>query len=314
MGCLANQTVLPTISFSEQNLEVGSSSWLSTSKDVVAALEEFGCFNATYSNFSPQLHHAIFGASEELFDLPTHVKMLNTSDTPTHGYVGQIAAIPLYEGLGIENATTQDGVTKFTHLLWPSGNETFRETALEYSKVVAELDKVVMRMVAEVYGIRSAYESLVETTSYLLKLIKYRPPAKDEAGLGIVPHTDKSFTSILHQRLVKGLQIMTKAGDWIGVDPSPSAFVFMAGDACMAFTNGRIEPSKHRVIIDGSEERYSLGLFTFIRDVKIQVPEELVDEDHPLQFKPFDHYKFIHFIYTEESKSSESPIRAFCGV
>lgn len=107
------------------------------------------------------------------------------------------------------------------------------EAAFEYSKVVAELDKVVMTMVSEVYGIRNAYESLVEATSYLLRFIKYLAPVGDEAGLGIVPHTDKSFTSILHQRQVKGLQIMTKTGDWVGVDPSPSAFVVMAGDACM---------------------------------------------------------------------------------
>lgn len=104
---------------------------------------------------------------------------------------------------------------------------------MEYSKVVAELDQTVMTMVAEVYGIRKRYETLLETTSYLLRFIKYRAPKSDEAGLGIVPHTDKSFTSILHQRQVKGLQIQTKDGDWIGVDPSPSAFVVMAGDACM---------------------------------------------------------------------------------
>ncbi|KAL1551449.1 putative 2-oxoglutarate-dependent dioxygenase AOP1 [Salvia divinorum] len=313
MGSLANQT-LPTIAFSSQNLEVGSSSWVSTSKEVVLALEEFGCFIATYTNFSPQLHHAIFQASEELFDLPTHVKMLNTSDTPSHGYVGQEPVVPLYEGLGIENSTTEQGVDRFTRILWPSGNETFREAALEYSKVVAGLDKVVMTMVSEVYGIRNAYESLHETTSYLLRFIKYIAPAGDEAGLGIVPHTDKSFTSILHQRQVKGLQAMTKAGDWVGVDPSPSTFVVMAGDACMAFTNGRIEPSYHRVMIEGSEERYSLGLFAFIRDVEIQVPEELVDEDHPLQFKPFDNYKYVHFYYTEEGRRSKCPIRAYCGV
>ncbi|KAL1551447.1 putative 2-oxoglutarate-dependent dioxygenase AOP1 [Salvia divinorum] len=313
MGSLANQT-LPTIAFSSQNLEVGSSSWLSTSKEVVLALEEFGCFIATYTNFSPQLHHAIFQASEELFGLPTHVKMLNTSDIPSNGYVGQKPAIPLYEGLGIENSTTEQGVDRFTRLLWPSGNETFRAAALEYSKVVAALDKVVMTMVSEVYGIRKAYETLLETTSYLLRFSRYLAPAGDEAGLGIVPHTDKSFTTILHQRQVKGLQIMTKAGDWVGVDPSPSTFVVMAGDACMAFTNGRIEPPYHRVMIEGSEERYSLGLFTFIRDVEIQVPEELVDEDHPLQFKPFDNCKYVQFYCTEEGRRSKCPIRAYCGV
>ncbi|KAI3455376.1 hypothetical protein Pfo_012039 [Paulownia fortunei] len=313
MGSFANPT-LPIIDFSEKNLDPGSLSWLSTSKDVVRALEDYGCFIAIYSKFSLEMHEAIFRATEELFDLPTDVKIQNTSDTPSHGYVGLEPVIPLYEGLGIENATTPEGVERFTSLLWPSGNDRFGETALEYSKLVAELDQVVMRMVSESYGVESSYQSLLGTTSYLLRLIKYRIPEEDETSLGIVPHTDKSFMSILHQRQVKGLEIKTKNGDWILVDPSPSSFIVMAGDACMAWTNGRIEPSTHRVIIQGSEERYSLGLFSFIKDVKIQVPEELVDDDHPLQFKPFDHYKYIHFYYTDEGKRSKCPIKAYCGV
>ncbi|KAK6148929.1 hypothetical protein DH2020_016454 [Rehmannia glutinosa] len=246
-----------------------------------------------------------FRASEELFDLPTDVKILNTSDTPSRGYVGQEPVIPLYEGLGIENANTREGVEKFTSLLWPSGNDPFCETALEFSKFVVELDQLVMRMVSEVYGIENSYETLLGTTSYLLRLIKYRVPSIDETSLGIVPHTDKSFMSILHQRQVQGLEIKTKNGEnWILVDPSPSSFIVMAGDVCMAWTNGRIEPSTHRVIMKGSEERYSLGLFSFIKDLKIQVPEELVDDEHPLQYKPFGHYEYIHFYYTEEGKKS----------
>lgn len=66
----------------------------------------------------------------------------------------------------------------------------------------------------------------------------------------------------------------------------------------------------------GTEERYSLGLFSFIKDVKIEVPLELVDDDghSPLQFKPFDHYKYIYFYYTEEGKRSKCPIKDYCGV
>ncbi|GFP95365.1 probable 2-oxoglutarate-dependent dioxygenase aop1 [Phtheirospermum japonicum] len=315
MRSLANPT-LPTIDFSDTNIVPGSPSWLSTSKDVVRALEDYGCFIAVnYGSFSLDLHEAIFGAAKELFDLPTDVKVKNTSVTPSHGYVGQMPQIPLYEGLGIENSITREGVEKFNNLLWPSGNPRFCETSLEYSKVVAELDGVVMRMVSRSYGIENSYETLVGATSYLLRMIKYRVPQEDETSLGIVPHTDKSFMTILHQRQVRGLQVKTKnCDDWIVVDPSPSSFIVMAGDACMGWTNGRIEPSQHRVIIKGKEERYSVGLFTFIKDVKIKVPAELVDDEHPLRFKPFDHYKYIHFYYTEEGKRSKCPIKAYCGI
>lgn len=69
------------------------------------------------------------------------------------------------------------------------------------------------------------------------------------------------------------------------------------------------------MIIDGSEDRYATATFSFIKDVEIRVPEELVDEDHPLQFNPFYHYKFFDYLYTEECrKSSLPPLRAYCGL
>lgn len=102
-----------------------------------------------------------------------------------------------------------------------------------YSKAVAELDEIVMRMIARSYGIEEHYESLLESKTYLLKLIKYLSPQCNERNRGIVPHVDKSFMSIIHQHEVKGLEIMTKDGEWTEVDPIPSSFIVMAGDGCM---------------------------------------------------------------------------------
>ncbi|XP_074375729.1 putative 2-oxoglutarate-dependent dioxygenase AOP1 [Apium graveolens] len=311
----AKQPNLPCIEFSKENTEQGTDSWLTTSKKVVCALEDYGCFLATYNdNFSLDLHNAIFKSTRQLFDLPLETKLLNTSKTPSHGYVGQEPVVPLYEGLGIEDVTSPLGAQTFTNLMWPSGNAVFCETTCLFTKVVAELDQVVMRMVSQSYGIENHYERLLESTSYLFRLIKYRERHEKETVLGIVPHTDKSFMSILHQHQVPGLEIKTANDQWILVDPSPSSFIVMAGDACMAWTNGRIEAPQHRVIMKGTEERYSLGVFTFIRDQIIHIPEELADEEHEIQFQPFDHYKYIDFYYTDEGKKSKCPIKLYCGI
>ena len=98
---------------------------------------------------------------------------------------------------------------------------------------MAELDQMVMRMVSETYGVEKSYETLLGSTSYLLRLIKYREPQENETNLGIVPHTDKSFMSILQQHQVKGLEIKTKDGRWMEIDPFPSSFIIMAGEAFM---------------------------------------------------------------------------------
>ncbi|KAH0666521.1 hypothetical protein KY285_027727 [Solanum tuberosum] len=45
-----------------------------------------------------------------------------------------------------------------------------------------------------------------------------------------------------------------------------------------------------------------------------KAPKELVDEEHPLLFKPFDHNEFLAFGYTEEGMKCEFALNAYCGV
>lgn len=127
MDSFREQPNLPVIDLTRKNVEpFGSTSWVSTRQEVVKALEEHGCFIAIYDKVSVEHYEALFNVSKEAFGLPFETKSLNISDTPTFGYVGQKPYIPLYEALGIEKSTTEQGVQQFTDLLWPSGNQSFR--------------------------------------------------------------------------------------------------------------------------------------------------------------------------------------------
>lgn len=87
---------------------------------------------------------------------------------------------------------------------------------------------MVTRMVFENYGVEKYYDSHMELTSRSLPLIKYKEPQKTGTNEGLGSHTDMSFASILHQMHVKGLEVKTKDGEWIVIDPSPSSFIFLA--------------------------------------------------------------------------------------
>ncbi|KAM0060268.1 putative isopenicillin N synthase [Helianthus debilis subsp. tardiflorus] len=106
---------------------------------------------------------------------------------------------PLYESLGIENATTTEAAETFTKLMWPSGNQSFSESVVMFSKAVAELDQIVMKMVTASYGIEEPYESIRGSTTYLLKPTKYLRHQGKEKVMGLYPHTDRSFMTYLHQ-------------------------------------------------------------------------------------------------------------------
>jgi isopenicillin N synthase-like dioxygenase len=102
-----------------------------------------------------------------------------------------------------------------------------------YAKLAAELDDMVSRMIHESYGVEKYYDSHIGSTTYLLRVLKNRVPQGNEPNIAFVTHTDKSFTTILHQNQVNGLEVETKDGNWINVEFSPSSFVVIAGDALM---------------------------------------------------------------------------------
>lgn len=97
---------------------------------------------------------------------------------------------------------------------------------------------MITRMVIESYGAEKHLEPLIESTKYLLRMTKYRAPRKNEMDIGVLSHHDKSLISILHQNQVNGLQVQTKAGDWIEWKPSSTSFIVMAGYGFVVRTLG----------------------------------------------------------------------------
>ncbi|CAI0422536.1 unnamed protein product [Linum tenue] len=288
-------------------------------------MEEYGSFIVEgYDKISTDVCREAFGALKELFDLPVETKMKNKYEKPLSGYVGQIAKLPLHESMGIDDAVDPAAVADFTTLMWTHHhpNHDFSEKVHEYAKLTAELDKTVTRMLFESYGVEKYHDGHVESTTYLLRLLKNRAPVGDEPHLGtdtevgVNSHTDKNSLTILHQNQVEGLEVQTKDGSWIKFQPStPNSFIVIIADCLSAWLNGRLHSTYHRVMMSGNEARYSLGLFSFPKaDYLIKVPEELVDEQHPLLFKPFYHKELLSFFYTEVGQAAPSALHAFCGV
>ena len=82
-----------------------------------------------------------------------------------------------------------------------------------------------------------------------------------------------------------------------------------------AWTNGRLHCPFHRVMMTGNIARYSAGIFSMPKaGYIIKAPEELVDEEHPLLFKPFDNVEFLSFLRTEAGKGAQSALKTYCGI
>lgn len=107
------------------------------------------------------------------------------------------------------------------------------ETAHGFSNSVAELDRLVVRMIFENYGVEKHYDSHEGSKTYLLKFLKYLAPPESISMPAFPQHTDKTFLSILHQNGVNGLEVKSKDGEWISLHLPPKSYVVMAGDISM---------------------------------------------------------------------------------
>ncbi|KAK7267132.1 hypothetical protein RIF29_19796 [Crotalaria pallida] len=303
------QSQLPLIDFTNQNLKPGTETWVSACEAVRIAFEDQGGFLALYDNVGSD----IYSSMEQLFDLPTETKRRKTTEKPIFSYVGQLSRIPLFESLAILNPLNSEEVQKYTHIMWPDGNDYFCESVNSYAKQLVELDHIVKRMMFESYGLeRKKFESLLQSTDYVLRGYKYRTPQEGESNLGVAPHSDTAFLTILNQK-VEGLGVKLKNGEWFEVGASPSLYLVMGGDAVMVWSNDRIHACEHRVLINSKIDRYSMGLLSYTHEI-LEPEEELVDEEHPLAYKPFDHYGYLSFFLTEEALKSASRIKAYCGI
>ncbi|GMI65311.1 hypothetical protein like AT1G52820 [Hibiscus trionum] len=286
---------LPVIDFSKQELKPGSPDWDSVKVQVREALEEYGCFEASFDKVA-DVRDVLFGAMEELFDLPKQTKQLCTSDKPFSGYHDATAKL-LRESMMIDEAHIPGNIDRgLTNILWPQGNISFSKTIVSFTQLAAGLEKTVRRMLLESFGVEKYMDELNDATNYTLRAIKYGRQRTGEPTLGADAHTDKGMLTVLYQNEVHGLEIRTRDGEWIDIKPSPKSFIIMNGESLGAWLNGRLSAPYHRVVTKGNKVRYSVAFFANPRGgYRVKVPEELVDDKNGLLFKPFDYEEYLQY-------------------
>lgn len=220
-----------------------------------------------------------------------------------------------------------------------------------YTNSLSGFHGTVIKMVASCFGLEKYYEPLMESSLYVTRLMKYNSPGENQSGIGIVAHRDKSFMTVIDTNEVKGLEIETRDGHWIDYEPSPGKFIVIVGEAFMvrymfnfsndkrysfsdktknvvtylckylvtpfdivnqAWSNGRIYCPLHKVVARGTKDKYSIGVFSFIRGT-LQVPEELIDDENPLKFKSFSNFEFVEHC-REGGPKMAGAIQTYCGI
>ncbi|KAK6802442.1 hypothetical protein RDI58_000222 [Solanum bulbocastanum] len=313
---------LPTIDFSNPELKPITPLWESTKVQVFEALKEYGCFEAIYDKIPNEIREGIFGISKEIFEFPLETKVKNYSEIPLEGYIGMIPNLPFYESLCVPDLLNPRNVETFANIFWPHGNPDFCNLVKAYSNPLLELDEVLKRMILENLGLENHIDELLDINYMRFRFTHYKGSSiisgDHENNIkhdGLYGHTDGNFLTFISQNQVNGLQI-NKNGEWIDVNISPNSYVVLSGDSFKAWTNGRLHSPIHKVKMFGESDRFSIQLFSFSKPGHfIKAPKELVDEEHPLLFKPFEMIGLTEYVTSQAGYAAPSDaFKAYCGL
>ncbi|WCJ40646.1 2-oxoglutarate (2OG) and Fe(II)-dependent oxygenase superfamily protein [Euphorbia peplus] len=313
---------VPEIDLSD--LQPGSPEWEEARTHVWKAVVEYGCFRIVFRNIPVELRNDILSDQKELFELPLETKLLNNEvcEFPFGGYIGKSPFTPLYESIGFDNPFKFDMVEKLINALLPPARPHFCKRIHDYTKQISEVENIIMRMIMESLGIEKYMDEHLNSVFYSLRLQKYDIPEKEDEGeIGLQIHKDQDIMTILYQNEVDGVETETRDGRWISCKTQTHNFTVFIGESLHAWTNGRAYAPYHRVLMKGKKARYSVGLFTAFKEgYVIKAPEELVDEEYPLLYKPFDHFEYLKLVERDAVENYQTtlkpyiPLTAYFGI
>jgi isopenicillin N synthase-like dioxygenase len=145
---------------------------------------------------------------------------------------------------------------------WPAV-PGFRETLLSYYDACAGLGARLHRAFASDLGLtRDFFHDKFDRPMATLRLLHYPAPSRgSDPRTGAGTHTDYGNLTLLAADDVGGLEVRTRAGQWIEAPVVPGAFVVNIGDCLMRWTNDVYVSTPHRVVNRSARERYLIAFF-----------------------------------------------------
>lgn len=275
------------------------------SRQIYQACHEIGFMYLKNPGIPPSLIEQVFDQTKQFFALPLEVKnqVAWASAFSNRGYVGvererlaQNKPGDLKEAFNVGQQVNFDnsGQEQSSLILnkWPVGQDTFRETVLEFYQACAEAaEKVCYAFALALQLPESFFADRHNQQNYTLRLLHYPPieqtPKPEQVRAG--EHSDYGSFTLLFQDEVGGLEVCTSSGEWIAAPCIPGTVVVNTGDLMQRWTNHVFCSTKHRVRIptdDIKRSRYSLAFFCHPNnDVEIACLD-CQDSDRPPLYQP----------------------------
>jgi len=224
-----------------------------------------------------------FEQTRRLFDLPAEAKQKLLQNRHNRGYTPLQEEIldpknqkegDLKEGFYIgAEVDSESKLAKEFPLFgpnqWPEEVSDsvpgFRADMMTYYDNLVDLGRNVSALIAESLHLpRDFFLPHLTQPVAILRLLRYLPVKSEvsKGRFGAGAHSDYGLITILATDDVGGLQIESRGGKWIDVNPIPGTFVINIGDMLARWTNDAYKSTRHRVVLPYSGTiRYSIPFF-----------------------------------------------------
>lgn len=288
----------------------GAAGLAATAEAIGQACRGLGFFYVAGHGVPEAARAAVFDAAHRFFALPEAAKRALSIERSPHnrGYVGLAGetldpAIPADRkeafniglDLGADDPEVVAGAPFRGVNQWPD-LAGWRATMIDYFERMHALGTLLHRAIAVDLGMPAEFFArLVDRPMAILRLLHYpaEPPAADGA-IGAGAHTDYGNLTLLATDGVGGLEVRTRAGEWIAAPHVPGAFVCNIGDLLMRWSNDRYVSTPHRVVNREGRERYSVAFFFDPNpDAPIACLPTCVGPDRPARYPPTSGARYL---------------------
>ncbi|XAR54733.1 Flavanone 3-dioxygenase [Bertholletia excelsa] len=284
-------------------------------KSLKYACENYGFFRLVNHGIPIETLSSMLAVSRRFFELPFQER---------EKYMTSNMYSPVRYGTSFNQ--TKDGVFSWRDFLklmchplpdllpsWPSSPLDFRKSAVTYANESKNLFVKLMEAILESLGQETKNKTTIgeeerkilqelEDGSQLMVVNCYPPCPEPHLTLGIPPHSDYGFLTLLLQDEVEGLQIQFQ-DQWVTVDPIPNSFVVNVGDHLEIFSNGRYKSVLHRAVVNSTKSRISVAsLHSVPLKTVVQPWAKLISQENPRRYMDTDFGTFLKYVSSCEPK------------
>lgn len=268
---------IPVINF-QPFIDGNAKTRQAVAQQIFQACHQIGFMYLQNPGISLKLREELFKQSKIFFAQPLVLKqqLAWSNEFSNRGYIGieRESLAPTQPGdlkeafnVGKEVNTTDTTSAAMVINKWLPDKEDFQSCILSFWDACTDVVEVVLQAFACALQLPEDFFNIRHNQqNHTLRLLHY-PPLQTIPKLGQIragAHSDYGSMTLLFQDQVGGLEVQTRAGNWIEAPAIPNTVLVNIGDLMQRWTNDVFCSTKHRVMIPIEAEkrsRYSVAFF-----------------------------------------------------